>query len=54
MRELMKKRRKAGLVMLSAVRSAGLFRGFMARSVAGGVMVPVLQYPELVRRYRTP
>ena len=33
---------------------SGLFRGFMARSVVGGVMIPVLQYPELVRRYRTP
>ena len=31
---------------------AGIFRMFKARSVVGGVFMPVLQHPDLVRRYR--
>ena len=31
---------------------SGLYRGFIARSVVGGVFMPVLRHPELVRKYR--
>ena len=33
---------------------SGLFRGFIARSVVGGVFMPVLFRPDLVRKYRHP
>ena len=31
---------------------SGLYRGFIARSVVGGVFLPVLQHPDLVEKYR--
>ena len=31
---------------------SGLFRGFIARSVVGGVFLPVLQHSDLVEKYR--
>ncbi len=33
---------------------SGLYRGFIARSVVGGVFMPVLRRPDLVRKYRNP
>ena len=31
---------------------SGLYRGFIARNVVGGVFIPVLGYPELIRKNR--